>query len=186
MHNLERKLEDANTNLINIKDNYKKYVKNLPSGRTTEMENEAWLDEIKKEVHEKGLLSILHEDEAGMPEVLTAKSLGVTVTKMSNIGDPFTRTSRPSTKPRQSESKARPSDTKAGLSEKRESNKVLPSAPTILMAPRRFDTRRTLERKSRVPIYDLDFDLDDVAKADSLDMEFSKEEDELIENVAHH
>lgn len=142
VHNLERRLEDVNLNLINIKGNYKKYLKNLPGGRTTEMENEAWLQEIKKEVEEKGLLETLKEENAmeqdlgvGIPDALRSYSHSTT----GSAGP----------------------------------HRALPSVPNILMAPRRFDTHKAMIRKSKVTVYDLDFDLDeDLRKGDDTQTDY--------------
>lgn len=134
VHSLERRLEEVNLNLMNIKGNYRKYLKNLPGGRTTEMENEAWLQEIKKEVKENGLMEMLRGEDG------TEKDLG--------IGIPAALRSQ--------------SQSTAGSIM---SHRALPSAPNILMAPRRFDSQKAMVRKSRVMVYDLDFDLDeDLAK----------------------
>ncbi|CAL8109991.1 unnamed protein product [Orchesella dallaii] len=142
---LERKLEDVNHNLTNIRNNYNKCIKSLPSGRTTEMENSAWLDEIKKEVEEQGLMSLIDDeppstfvDEEDMSslimdtEVLMAprsKSVrGLSIAELQSLP--------------------------------RRSTVRLKNVPSILLAPRRFDVHKAQAKRSKTPIYDLDFDFD--------------------------
>lgn len=204
---LERRLE-ANLTAIKTKRNFTKRLSALPGERTVEEENQAWLNEIKREVYgieetvtepqnvtegiveEPKVQETADGEEARLSDSFSPKSKKALSEKKSvGIAENLPRSHHdksPSLQhqvPEQQKQHKHP-PTSARPSSRGHSR--FASTPDLLLAPRRFNSHKSNMRKSKVPVYDLDFDveLDNLDPTEQAVLEKELQEIDVREHIS--